>query len=61
MKKLTNDELQFVFGGGGESQNKCDHLQEIINEFEETDDEKLNNYFYDIWAEFFERCASGEG
>ncbi|MDE5858204.1 MAG: hypothetical protein K2H32_07595 [Muribaculaceae bacterium] len=61
MKKLTNEELQFVFGGDGESQNKCDNLQKILNEFEESDDEALNDYYYNLWGELFEKCAYGEG
>ncbi|MDE5970291.1 MAG: hypothetical protein K2K27_05020 [Muribaculaceae bacterium] len=60
MKKLTNDELQFVFGGDGESQNKCDDLQRQLNEYEETDSAH-DEEFYLWWAIAFENCANGNG
>lgn len=58
MKKLTNDELQFVFGGDGESQNKCDDLQREANEHEASENDED---FWDDWAIRFEKCANGEG
>lgn len=60
MKKLTNDELKFIFGGDGESQNKCDHLQEMIADYEETDSSH-DEEFYIWWAIEFEKCANGNG
>ncbi|MDE5844572.1 MAG: hypothetical protein K2H44_04195 [Muribaculaceae bacterium] len=61
MKNLTNEELLFVLGGDGESQNKCDELQKKLNEYEATGDEDVDNKYYDDWADAFEDCANGNG
>ena len=61
MKNLTNEELLFVLGGDGESQNKCDELQKKLNEYEATGDESTDYDYYDKWADAFEECANGNG
>ena len=59
MKTLSIEELQVLFGGEDESQNKCDELQKELNEYEETGT-FLDEEYYDYWAVAFEKCAKGE-
>ena len=60
MKKIAIEELQNLFGGeDNKSENNCDYLQAILNEYEATGEEDIDSVFYEGWAYAFELCANG--
>lgn len=60
MKQLSIKELQVLFGGEDpKSENNCDYLQVILNEYEATGEEDIDSVFYEGWATAFEMCANG--
>ena len=59
MKTLSIEELQVLFGGEEESQNKCDELQKEYNKHVPFENDKEEEEWYEDWIDRFLECANG--